>query len=171
MRPPKPATRLDRRLVRYRSNALWLVVLGADRPRLSWHSGLSLEVEVLAGLLRLALLGRVVLDTDDELLSRARVTDVLDADVDALLDVAVADLSVEDDADSGLGDVVDNAGLAVVDLVWLWDVLVDVSARRCSSGSRILKLRMLLEVVLTMPFWTAPLATTSTMSPTRYCLR
>lgn len=26
-------------------------------------------------------------------------------------------------------------------------------------------------IVLTIPFWTAPLATTSTMSPTLYCLR
>jgi hypothetical protein len=42
---------------------------------------------------------------------------VLDADVDALLEVAVADLPLKDDADSRLGDVVDNARLAVVDLV------------------------------------------------------
>lgn len=42
---------------------------------------------------------------------------MLDADVDALLHVAVADLAHEDDADGGLGYVVDHTGLAVVDLV------------------------------------------------------
>lgn len=138
IRPPKPATRLDRRLVCYRRNALWLVVLGADSPRVSGLDWLSLEVQVLAGLLRLALLGSVILHTDDELLTRARVADVLDADVDALLDVAVADLSVEDDADCGLGDVVDDTGLAVVDLVWLWRLLVVFANRgMCSiSGDR-----------------------------------
>ena len=42
---------------------------------------------------------------------------MLDAHVHALLDVPVAHLFVEDDADGGLGDVVDDAGLAVVDFV------------------------------------------------------
>lgn len=110
---------LDRGLVCYRDNILWLVVLSADCPRLSWLSGLSLEVKVLASLLCLTLLGSVALDTGQEFVPGAGVTDVLDADVDALLHVAVADLSVENDTDSGLGDIVDNAGLAVVDLVGL----------------------------------------------------
>ncbi len=43
---------------------------------------------------------------------------MLDADVDSLLHVSVADLLVDDDTDSGFRDVVHNAGLSVVDLVW-----------------------------------------------------
>lgn len=42
---------------------------------------------------------------------------MLDAHVDALLHELVADTLVHDDADGGLGHVVDDARLAVVDLV------------------------------------------------------
>lgn len=40
----------------------------------------------------------------------------LDANVDALLDVAVANLSVDNHTNCGLRDVVDDASLAMVDL-------------------------------------------------------
>jgi len=113
------SSHLDRRLVRDGRDALRLVVLRTDGPRLPRHRRLPLQVHGLARVLRLPLRRRVRFDTGKELVTGARLADVLDADVDALLDVAVADLSVEDDADGGFGDVVDDACLAVVDLVGL----------------------------------------------------
>ena len=111
--------RLDCRLVRNRRDRLRLVVLRRHRPLTAGHHRLPLQVHVHTLLLRLPLLDCVLLHTVDELFPAARVADVLDADVDALLNVAVADLSVKDDTDCGLGHVVDDAGLAVVDLVGL----------------------------------------------------
>lgn len=79
--------------------------------------------------LGLLLLGGILLDTPQEILSRARVSDVLDADVDALLEVSVADLLIavlllglirglraydaQDDTDGGLGYVVNDASLRI----------------------------------------------------------
>lgn len=98
-------------------NALGLVVLCADGAGLAGLDGLALEEQVGTLLFALALLGGVVFYAVDELLTRAGLVDVLDAHVDTLLNVAVADLLVEDDADGGLGHVVDDTGLAVKVLV------------------------------------------------------
>lgn len=115
------APRLNVSVVGDRSNVLRLLLLGADRPGAAGHDWLALEVDVdVLGLCGDAL-GRVGLDSVQELVSAARFADVLDADVDALLDVSVADLSEDDDADGALGDVVHDTGLSVVDLVWHTD--------------------------------------------------
>lgn len=75
-------------------------------------------MDVDALLLGLALLDGVLLDTVEELFSGSGVVDVLDADVYSLLDVSVADALVDYDTNSGLGNVVYNAGLSVEVLVW-----------------------------------------------------
>ncbi len=51
----------------------------------------------------------VGLDTVKELLPALRLPDVLNTDVNALLDVAVADDLVDDDTNSARGHVVDDA--------------------------------------------------------------
>lgn len=42
---------------------------------------------------------------------------MLDADIDSLLDVPVADSLVDYDTHCGLGDIIDDAGFAVVDFM------------------------------------------------------
>lgn len=115
-------------------NSLGNVASGGDKVTLTGANRLALQVDVDTLLLGLTLLDGVLLDTVDELLTGAGVLDVLNADVDALLDVAVVDTLVEEDTDGGLGDVVDNAGLAVVDLVGHTVLTVNFS---CSISSQI----------------------------------
>lgn len=111
------ASSLDMGIVSDGGDRLWDVVLRADGVSLPGTDGLALQVEMDTLLLGLPLLNGVLLDTAQEVLTRARVLKVLDADVDALLHVSVADALVADNTEGGLGDVVDDTGLAVVDLV------------------------------------------------------
>ena len=147
--------RLDRCLVGHRYNVLGLVVLEADKPGVAGLCGHALHLLGLARLLGLLLLGEVGLDALEEVLTRARVADVLDADVDALLHVAVADLLLQNDADGRLGHVVHDASLAVVNLVG-HTLLDSTCACQLLSSPRGFEFPI-------------PLATTSTMSPTLYC--
>lgn len=147
IRPQNPVDafpRLNVGVVGDREESLGHVLLGGDSALFARHERLALELNGLAVGLGGLLCGSVGLDTGKELVAGTGVADVFNADVDALLDVAVSDLTVEDDTDSGLGYVVDNAGLSVVDLVrhtvWLLGVI---------SGM----IRILLR--FTDPFWTA----------------
>ena len=93
-------TTLNRRLVRNWRDTLRVVVLRGDCPCFPGHRGLALQMHVYTLGLRLLHLPGVLLNTRQEVFTRAGQADVLDADVNALLDVAIADLLVEDDADS-----------------------------------------------------------------------
>jgi len=108
---------LDGSLVWDRGDSLWEVILDSDGTSLTGLGGLPLQVHMRPSSLSFPLLLSVRLDTVDELLSALGVLDVLNANVHTLLDVSVADELVEDDSEGGLGDVVDNTGLTVVDLV------------------------------------------------------
>lgn len=166
--PHSKQDRLNVGVVGDRCDALRLVLLGADGAGLAGLVGLALKEDGGALLLGLALLLGVGLDADDELLTRAGETDVLDTEVDALLDVAVADLLVDNDTDGRLGHVVDDTSLSVEVLVAVY-VLVNAEGGR----AELWRLSQTIRVVKTygMPFWTAPLQTTSTMSPTLYWRR
>jgi len=153
-----PKSPLNRRLVRQGSEGLGRVVGQRQGVCRAGLGGLTLHLDdgaVCAGLL--LLLG-VLLDALEEVVARAGGADVLDLDVDALLDVAAPDLLVDDDADRGLGDVVDNAGLTVVDLE---GETIPYCQFACPP-------RVLFGGCCPYPFCTAPLTLMSTMSPTRY---
>lgn len=116
--PPAPySQRLDGGVVRNGGDRLRGVVVEGDCAGCPWLDGLALQLDGGAVGLGLLLQGGVGLDAAQEVLAGPRRRDVLDADVQALLDVPVLDLLVDDDTDGVLGDVVDDAGLAVVDLV------------------------------------------------------
>ena len=169
-------------------NGLGGVAGSGDEVALTRTNSLALQVDVHTLLLGLALLEGVLLDTVDELLTGAGVLDVLNADVDALLEVAVVDTLVQEHADGGLGHVVDDTGLTVVDLVGhtvggtLQSVrearvrgkkmsLIQCQMRRAKRRSEMRdaeswKCAGKEFSDCTDPFWTAPLTFRSTISPT-----
>ena len=120
---------LNRRLIRNRHHSLH-PQFRIDRPLQPWTQRLPLQKHVDALSLRLLLLARVVFYSIDEFLSRSGEGDVLDAHVNSLFDVAIADTLVDDHADGGFGDVVDDASFAVVDFVRHTVLRVNILFRR-----------------------------------------
>ena len=151
---------LNRSLVRQRSERLRRVVSQRDCAGVTGLSGLTLDLDGGAGGGGILLLLGVLLDSAQEVVSAAGGLDVLDLDVDALLDVATPDLLVDNDTDGALGDVVDNASLAVVDLVGHTNERVSTPCHLISN--------FLSSNWKSYPFWTAPFTLMSTMSPTLF---
>lgn len=165
--PENPTLTLSRLLngglVCNRGQGLGAVFLEGDLSCLAGQGGLSLHLDGRALSLCFSLQRGVLLDSAQETLAGSGRLDVLDAEVDALLNVSVLDLLVDDDTDGGLSDVVDDTGLAVVDLVGHAVIRSTYVRTSCSRrGNSIARLFYL----STYPFWTAPFALMSTMSPT-----
>lgn len=154
---------LDGGLVGDGCQGLGAVLLEGDLSCLAGQRGLSLHLDGRALSLCLGLQRGVLLDSAQETLTGSGRLDVLDAEVDALLDVSVLDLLVDDDTNGGLGNVVDDASLTVVDLVGHTVVRNDFVRIPCSRRADSI---VGLFCLTTYPFWTAPFALMSTISPT-----
>lgn len=108
---------LDGGLVGDGCQSLGAVLLEGDLSCLAGQSGLSLHLDGRALGLCLGLQRGVLLDSAQETLTGSGRRNVLESEVDALLDVSVLDLLVDDDTDGGLGHVVNDTSLAVVNFV------------------------------------------------------
>jgi len=108
---------LDQSLVGNGSNGLGEVVLGRNVTSFTGLDRQSLQDDLDTSLGGFLALASVLLDTVKELLTALGVLDVLNTDVDALLQVTVANALVDNDTNSRLGDVVHNTGTTVVELV------------------------------------------------------
>ena len=91
--------------------------LRVDSPFFPWSQRLPFQEHVHALSLSLLLLHRIILNSSDKFFSRTGKGDMLDANVDPLLDVPIADSFVDYHPDCGFGDIVDDAGFAVVNFV------------------------------------------------------
>lgn len=94
------------------------VAFGRDDTGFSWLSWLSLQLDGNTLSLSFSTLGGVVLDSLQKFGSTLGVLDVFNSQTQSLFQVSVTDHLVDDNTNRRLGDVEDNTGLTLVDLVW-----------------------------------------------------
>lgn len=93
------------------------IAAGRDKVALARLRGKALQLHLLTGRLGVRTGNLVVFDALQQVLAALAGDDMLNAHIHALLNVARAHLLVHDDAKGALGDVEDDTGLAVVELV------------------------------------------------------
>lgn len=111
---PQHQTQLNVRVVGNWGKSLWQVLLGRDGACWAWLSRQTLQADLFTLLLCVPLLGCVVLDTVQEVVTALGVLDVLHSQVHPLLNLAVAHCLVDDHTNGTWGDVVYDTGSAVV---------------------------------------------------------
>ena len=93
------------------------VAASGHKVAVTGQGGEALQLHLLAALLGVSTSNLVVLDALLQVLTALARHDMLNADVHALLNVTRTHLLVDDDTEGALGDVEDDTGLAVVELV------------------------------------------------------
>jgi len=109
---------LDQCVVCDGSESLWNVFLGRHMMGLAGLDGLPLYAHPGARIMSLLQFFRVILDTTQKIVTAFRMPNVFNADVDTLLEEAIANALVEDNTNRRLCNIVDDTSATVVKFVW-----------------------------------------------------